>query len=190
MVEAIVESEQLTHMKNTKTLVLGGIRSGKSRLAERFAIQSHLPVIYIATATIDDAEMQARIALHRANRPSHWQVIEEPVYLANLLGQLADAQHCLLVDCLTHWLTNLLTHRNGMLFDQEHTAFLSILPTLPGRIILVGNETSMGIIPMGELTRRYCDEAGKLHQLVARQCDEVILTVAGLPHYLKGNPGD
>lgn len=88
MVEAIVESEQLTHMKNTKTLVLGGIRSGKSRLAERFAIQSHLPVIYIATATIDDAEMQARIALHRANRPSHWQVIEEPVYLANLLGQL------------------------------------------------------------------------------------------------------
>ncbi len=178
-------------MTNTKTLILGGIRSGKSRLAERIAIQSHCPVIYIATATVEDAEMQARIALRRANRPSHWQVIEEPLCLANLLGQLADAHHCLLVDCLTFWLTNLLTHQDDMLFDQEHSAFLSVLPTLPGRIILVGNETSMGVMPMMEaLTRRYCDEAGKLHQLVARQCDQVILTVAGLPHYLKGNPCD
>ncbi len=175
---------------NTKTLILGGIRSGKSRLAERIASQSHFPVTYVATATIDDAEMQARIALRRANRPSHWQVVEEPLHLANLLGQLADAHHCLLVDCLTLWLTNLLTHQDGMLFDQEHSTFLSVLPTLPGRIILVGNETGMGVIPMGTLTRRYCDEAGKLHQLVARQCDQVILTVVGLPHYLKGAPCD
>ncbi|MCB1936764.1 MAG: bifunctional adenosylcobinamide kinase/adenosylcobinamide-phosphate guanylyltransferase [Nitrosomonas sp.] len=177
-------------MTTYKTLVLGGIRSGKSRFAERLAIQSHLPVTYIATATIEDAEMHARIALLRANRPTHWQVIEEPLNLANLMGQLADEQHCLLVDCLTLWLANLLTHQEGHLFDQEHTAFLSVLPTLPGRIILVSNETSMGVIPMEELSRRYYDEAGKLHQLVARQCDQVILSVAGLPHYLKGNPCD
>lgn len=173
-------------MTHNKTLVLGGIRSGKSRLAERLAMQTHLPVSYIATATIDDAEMQARIALHRANRPGHWRVYEEPHNLADLMGQLADEKHCLLVDCLSLWLTNLLIHQEDGLFDHEHTAFLSMLPTLPGRIILVSNENNMGIVPMGELTRRYCDEAGKLHQLVARQCDQVILTVAGLPHYLKG----
>lgn len=173
-----------------KTLILGGIRSGKSRLAERFATHSHMPVVYIATATIEDAEMQTRIALHRANRPNHWQVVEEPLALANVMAQCADEDHCLLVDCLTLWLTNLLTRQGGILFDQELAAFLSVLPTLPGRIILVGNETSMGVIPMGELTRRYCDEAGKLHQLMARQCDQVILTVAGLPHYLKGDPCD
>jgi len=178
-------------MNNDRTLVLGGIRSGKSRLAERIATHTHMPVIYIATATVEDAEMQARIALHRANRPTHWQVIEEPLYLANLIGQLADEQHCLLIDCLSQWLTNLLTHQDGKLFDQEHTAFLSILSSLPGRIILVSNETSMGIMSMDcELTHRYCDEAGKLHQLVARQCNQVILTIAGLPHYLKGNPYD
>jgi len=177
-------------MTNDKTLILGGIRSGKSRLAERMAIQTHLPVTYIATATIDDAEMQARIALYRANRPTHWQVIEEPIYLADLLGQLADNQHCLLVDCLSHWLMNLLTHQGSRLFEQELAAFLSILPTLPGCIMLVSNETGMGIVTDHELTRRYCDEVGKLHQLIARQSDQVILTVAGLPHYLKGSASD
>jgi adenosylcobinamide kinase/adenosylcobinamide-phosphate guanylyltransferase len=174
-------------MTNSKTFILGGIRSGKSRLAERLAIQSHLPVIYIATATIQDAEMQARIELHRANRPAHWQVMEEPLQLAAVLSQQAAENHCLLVDCLTLWLTNLLLHQDSTVFEREHAAFLSVLPTLPGRIILVSNETNMGVIPMGELSRRYCDEAGKLHQLIARQCEQVILTVAGLPHYLKGS---
>ena len=175
-------------MINSKTLILGGVRSGKSRLAERLAIQSHLPVIYIATATIEDAEMQARIELHRANRPAHWQVMEESLQLATELARLAAENHCLLVDCLTLWLTNLLLHQDSTVFEREYTSFLSVLPTLPGRIILVSNETNMGIIPMGELSRRYCDEAGRLHQLVARQCEQVILMVAGLPHYLKGNP--
>ena len=173
-----------------KTLILGGIRSGKSRLAERFATHSHMPVVYIATATIEDDEMQARIALHRANRPHHWQVVEEPLALASVMEKCSGEERCLLVDCLTLWLTNLLTRHDGTRFDQELAGFLSVLPTLPGRIILVSNETSMGVVPMGELTRRYCDEAGKLHQLMARQCDQVILTVAGLPHYLKGEPCD
>lgn len=177
-------------MTGGKTLILGGVRSGKSRLAERLAMHSHLPITYIATATIEDAEMQARIALHRANRPTHWQVIEEPLQLAAVLSQQAAENHCLLVDCLTLWLTNLLMHPDSAVFEHEHAALLSVLPTLPGRIILVSNETNMGVIPMGELSRRYCDEAGKLHQLVARQCEQVILMVAGLPHTIKGNPCD
>lgn len=173
-------------MTSTKTLILGGVRSGKSRLAERLATESRLPVTYVATATIEDEEMRERIAFHRARRPGHWQVIEEPLELASVLSQHANSECCLLVDCLTLWLTNLLTHPDTARFDTERSAFLTVLPHLTGRLILVSNETNMGIIPMGELSRRYCDEAGKLHQEIAQHCDQVVLTIAGLPLLLKG----
>ena len=173
-------------MLDTKTLILGGVRSGKSRLAERLATESQWPVIYIATATIADEEMRARIAAHRVRRPDHWQVIEEPLALASVLNQYAKTDHCVLVDCLTLWLTNLLMHADASRFESERSALLNVLPHLTGKLILVSNETNMGIIPLGELSRRYCDEAGKLHQEIAQCCDQVVLTVAGLPLMLKG----
>ena len=173
-------------MLDTKTLILGGVRSGKSRLAERLATESQWPVIYIATATIADEEMRARIAAHRVRRPDHWQVIEEPLALASVLSQFAKTDHCVLVDCLTLWLTNLLMHADASRFESERSALLNVLPHLTGKLILVSNETNMGIIPLGELSRRYCDEAGKLHQEIAQYCDQVVLTVAGLPLMLKG----
>jgi len=169
------------------TLILGGVRSGKSRLAERLARESGLQVSYIATATADDAEMQRRIEAHRLGRPDNWQVIEEPVCLAETLIEQAASGRCVLVDCLTLWLTNLLTAADEQVFVRERAALLSVLPTLPGQIIFVSNETNMGIMPMGELSRRYCDEAGRLHQEIAQACDRVVLTVAGLSHVLKGN---
>lgn len=143
-------------------------------------------MIYIATATAEDNEMQQRIAIHQAHRPEHWGLIEEPLYLAKVLNQQATAAHCLLVDCLTLWLTNLLLAKDVTLFDRERDALLAVLPTLAGQIIVVSNETNMGITPMGKLSRRYCDEAGRLHQDLAQVCDRVILTVAGLPQVLKG----
>lgn len=175
-------------MTATKTLILGGVRSGKSRLAERLALESGLPVTYIATATGDDAEMRARITAHRARRPDHWQVIEEPLQLAAVLTQQVHEERCLLVDCLTLWLTNWLMHPQAVRLDAERAAFLQALSQATGRLILVSNETNMGIIPLGELSRRYCDEAGQLHQAVAQRCDQVILTAAGLPLVLKGEP--
>jgi len=169
-----------------KNLILGGIRSGKSRLAERLATDSGLPVTYLATATAQDTEMETRIAAHRERRPAHWQLVEEPLHLATVLQQHAAPNHCVLVDCLTLWLTNLLTHADPQYLAQEREALCSVFPQLEGEIILVSNETNMGIVPLGELSRRYCDEAGTLHQALAKQCDRVILTVAGLPHCLKG----
>ncbi len=169
-----------------KELILGGVRSGKSRLAEQHALATGLPVTYIATATAEDEEMRARIAHHQAQRSSHWQLLEEPIGLAAALQHAAKKDHCVLVDCLTLWLTNLLCVEDGTRMQQEIAALLQILPDLPGHIILVSNETGMGVVPLGELTRRYCDEAGRLHQALALSCERVILTVAGLPLHLKG----
>jgi adenosylcobinamide kinase/adenosylcobinamide-phosphate guanylyltransferase len=169
-----------------KTLILGGVRSGKSRLAERLAVESGLRVTYIATATAGDDEMRARIAAHRARRPDDWHLIEEPVRLATALQAHATAGHCILVDCLTLWLTNLLMAEDSCSLERERAALRDVLPGLPGQLILVSNETNMGVMPLGELTRRYCDEAGRLHQDLAQLCERVILTVAGLPHILKG----
>ena len=167
-------------------LILGGARSGKSRLAEKLASDSALPVIYIATSQPLDGEMNQRVALHRQRRPAHWGLIEEPVELARVLRENAAPGRCLLVDCLTLWLTNLL-----MLEDAERLAFerdqlLESLAVLPGEIIFVSNETGLGVVPLGELTRRYVDEAGWLHQALAERCQRVVLTVAGLPLTLKG----
>lgn len=173
-------------MINRQTLILGGVRSGKSRLAERIAFESRLPVTYIATATAQDEEMRQRIMAHQERRPVEWHVIEAPFKLAAALSSQTIAECCVLVDCLTLWLTNLLMADDTALFERELKAFLTLLPTLSNRIIMVSNETNMGIIPMGALSRRYCDEAGRLHQELAQQCDQVILTVAGLPHILKG----
>ena len=169
-----------------RTLILGGARSGKSRLAEHMAQESQLAVTYIATAQAQDMEMAQRIAAHRTRRQAHWTSVEEPFALAAALLAYAAPERCLLVDCLTLWLTNLLLHPDVAMFDRERAALLATLPGLPGQIILVSNETGMGIVPLGELTRRYCDEAGWLHQELATRCERVLLTVAGIPLTLKG----
>ncbi len=170
-----------------QALILGGARSGKSRYAERLAQQSDHEVIYVATAQARDAEMQERITHHRATRPAHWQTLEEPLALALTLQNHAAPQRLLLVDCLTLWLTNLLCLEDVQRLQTETNALREILPRLPGHIILVSNEVGLGIVPMGELTRRYVDEAGRLHQQLAAQVETVVLMVAGLPQVLKGN---
>ncbi|AZF11931.1 Adenosylcobinamide kinase [Pseudomonas sp. R2-37-08W] len=167
-------------------LILGGARSGKSRLAEKLAGASGLPVMYIATSQPLDAEMNQRVALHRARRPDHWGLIEEPIELARVLRDNAAAERCLLVDCLTLWLTNLLMLEDPERLASERDQLLDTLAALPGQIIFVSNETGLGVVPLGELTRRYVDEAGWLHQALAERCQRVVLTVAGLPLTLKG----
>lgn len=169
-------------------LILGGARSGKSRLAEKLAAESGLQVSYIATAQAWDGEMARRIAHHRSSRPDHWALVEEPLELARALRDNAAPGRCLLVDCLTLWLTNLLMLEDDSRLAMQRDAFLECLGELPGRIILVSNETGLGVVPLGELTRRYVDEAGWLHQAVAERAERVQFCVAGLPMLLKGEP--
>lgn len=166
-------------------LILGGARSGKSRFAERLAAESGLAVTYIATSQALDGEMTARIAHHRERRPAHWALVEEPLQLARVLREQAAVNRCLLVDCLTLWLTNLLMLDDAMRLAEERDALLECLDGLPGRILLVSNETGLGVVPLGELTRRYVDEAGWLHQAVAERAQRVTFMVAGLPMTLK-----
>ncbi len=168
-----------------KELILGGARSGKSALAEQRAAAMGGTVTYIATAVAGDAEMAARIEHHRKCRPAHWHVIEEPLRLAGVLQQHAVQGGCLLVDCLTLWLSNLLAEGEPLL-QQEQEALLTCLPELPGDILLVSNEVGMGVVPLGELSRQFVDEAGRLHQRLAAVCDRVTLVVAGLEQRLKG----
>ncbi|WP_428622511.1 bifunctional adenosylcobinamide kinase/adenosylcobinamide-phosphate guanylyltransferase [Sedimenticola sp.] len=171
-----------------KQLILGGARSGKSSLAERLAKESGEEVIYIATAALaeSDIEMDQRIRVHRDRRPETWLTIEEPVNLSGALSQHCGVGRFLIVDCLTLWLSNILLMEEGRHFRAQTAALIRLLPELPGNLILVGNEVGMGIVPMGEISRRFQDESGWLHQQLAQLCDRVILTVAGLPLTLKG----
>lgn len=172
--------------KSSTYLILGGARSGKSHYAETLTQDDpSMDVIYIATATALDDEMQERINHHQKDRPSHWLTIEEPILLAQTLKQHAQENRILLVDCLTLWITNLLTHQNQTLLKIEVKSLLNCISNLPGQVILVSNEVGMGIIPMGELTRRYVDEAGRLHQQLAQKVNTVTLMVAGLPNMIK-----
>lgn len=169
-------------------LILGGARSGKSRLAERFASNSGLAVTYIATSQPLDGEMSERIRHHRARRPSEWALVEEPLELARVLRDHASDERCLLVDCLTLWLTNLLMLDDPARLADERAALIDCLAALPGRVLLVSNESGLGVVPLGELSRRYVDEAGWLHQALAERCERVVFTMAGLPMILKGEP--
>lgn len=183
-----------------KELIIGGARSGKSALAERRAAESGLAVTYVATSQAGDGEMARRIAHHRARRPAHWGCAEEPVRLAAALEEHAAPNTCLLVDCLTLWLSNLFFAGRAAaqaeageavdcpLLAGETAALLELLPRLPGRIILVSNEVGWGIVPMNPLARLFADEQGRLNQRVAAACDRVTLVAAGLPLALK-EPG-
>ncbi len=171
-----------------KKLILGGIRSGKSRYAQQLALNTALPVTYIATATIEDEEMAKRIEAHRANRPKHWKVIEEPLALAKVIKEEDKQNQCLIVDCLTLWLTNLLCKNpaiNEHELRKEYASLSKILQNAYGHIILISNEVNMSIIPNNPLSRRFIDEIGHLHQILAEICDNVIWMVAGLPQILK-----
>lgn len=173
-------------------LIVGGARSGKSRLAVEWA-NARPPVAYVATATVDegDAEMTARIARHRSERPEGWTTLEVARDLEACLPALATEGGSVIVDCVTLWVTNLVLGLGGgdALTDE---AVLDLVERTAAaargraRVIWVSNEVGSGIIPLDALARRFADLQGLVNQRLAALCDHVYLCVAGLPMPLKG----
>ncbi|MCS4505269.1 Bifunctional adenosylcobalamin biosynthesis protein CobP [wastewater metagenome] len=165
-----------------RELVLGGVKSGKSRYAESRAAET-ADVVYVATACAGDDAMAERIRRHRDRRPVHWRTRETDMDLAGVLAGEAAPGRCLLVDCLTLWLTRFLEQPDA--WPDARTDLLDALPGLPGRVLMVSNDVGGGVIPADAVSRWFVDEAGRLHQAVAERCERVALVTAGLPQILK-----
>ena len=164
-------------------LLVGGARSGKSRLALERAQALPGELVYLATGEALDAEMSDRIARHRAERGPRWRTVEAPLDLSAAITRESREDNVVLVDCLTLWLSNLILGERDV---QVATA--SLLEALAGRrgtVLLVSNEVGMGIVPDNALARRFRDEAGRLNQAVARVADEVLFVCAGLALRMK-----
>ena len=173
---------------NSVILVLGGVRSGKSRYAQQLAQRSSR-VAFIATAERrDDEEMRLKIERHRSERPTHWKTIEEPLQLAPRVVAAAFDHDAILVDCLTLYASNLLeAFSDPLQAEQQVEQLCHALLTVPCQVILVSNEVGSGVVPAYALGRRFRDLVGEINQRVAAVADTVLLLVAGLPLVLKGS---
>ncbi len=169
------------------TFVLGGVRSGKSRFAQRVA-SGFGSVVFIATAKPSDPEMELRIERHRKSRPATWQTHEVPVDLDVAISSLQDPNQLAVIDCLTVYLANVMSKAQGQESAiKEHTERLcSALEETKASIILVSNEVGSGVHAATATGRIYCDLLGELNQRVAALADNVILMVAGIPVPVKG----
>jgi adenosylcobinamide kinase/adenosylcobinamide-phosphate guanylyltransferase len=170
-------------------LVLGGVRSGKSRYAQQLA-QFANRVTFVATAErLDDEEMLKKIERHRDERPSHWKTIEEPLNLGHTVRSAAPDCDVLLIDCLTLFASNLLeAHGEDVALAQPRIDDLCVaLQSASCTVILVSNEVGSGVVPAYALGRRFRDLVGEINQLVAAVADSVFFMIAGLPIALKGS---
>ena len=182
------------------TLILGGARSGKSRYAQSLG-GSSASVVYIATARsgddVGDQEMGERIARHRADRPAHWQTIEEPLDLARAVRE-APGEAILLIDCITLWISNLMWEQSGLSAAALERQLLAQIDELidalrkraesspaAGEVVMVSNEVGGGLVPEHPVGRAFRDLHGFANQRLAEAADKVIFIVAGLPLQLK-----
>ena len=166
------------------TMVFGGASSGKSYFAEQFVIAADCRHHYIATAQAHDAEMEAKIDEHRRDRAADgWHTIEEPLDLATALAQVPGGD-AVLIDCATMWLSNLLMSDRDVALETEK--LLDALAQTPGPVVVVSNETGLGIVPENALARRFRQAQGRLNCQLAARADTVIQVSVGLPLVLKG----
>jgi adenosylcobinamide kinase/adenosylcobinamide-phosphate guanylyltransferase len=170
------------------TLVLGGVRSGKSRYAQQLA-ERESRVVFVATAKASDDEMHRKIERHRRERPAEWITVEEPLELVQVLAQKARDCDVMVVDCLTVFAANLLETEgeDQSAIERRVEALCVALQSASCSVVLVSNEVGSGVVPAYPLGRRYRDLLGEINQSVARIADDVVLMVAGLPLALKGH---
>ena len=168
-------------------LITGGQRSGKSTKAEELALSLSPNPVYLATAHIWDEEFRERVRIHQERRGPQWTNIEEEMYLSchDMTGRVV------VIDCVTLWLTNLISIEHGTLnmehclekAKEEFDAFTSKDATY----IFVTNEIGSGGVSTNALQRRFTDLQGWMNQYIASKADEVILMVSGIPIKIKDN---
>ncbi len=185
-------------MNKQLILILGGARSGKSRLAERLAGEMGRRVLYLATAEAGDTEMQERIARHRARRPETWRTVEAPACVGEALAREAGDAEVVLLDCLTLLASNLLMalgdepdeEAAAARLEGEIDALLAAYESGTASLIIVSNEVGWGLVPPYPLGRVYRDILGRAHQRLAARADRAYLVVAGIPLDLKALQAD
>ena len=161
------------------TLLIGGARAGKSALALRRAREQGGPVVFVATAEARDADMAERIARHRAERDPVWATVEAPVDLAGALAA-APAEACVVVDCLTLWVANLLEREDAEI-ERLAAEAAGLAAGRAGPTIAVSNEVGMGVVPASAMGRRYRDLLGRVNAVWAERAAAAALVVAGRP---------
>ncbi len=179
------------------TLILGGARSGKSRFAQQLATQHGGKVLFVATGQALDEEMATRIAAHRRERPSGWRTVEAPVGVGAAINEAARGEEVVVVDCITLLVSNVMAQYGeegeevdaelvGKKVTQEVAGLVQCVQGSPADFVLVSNEVGTGLVPANRLARVYRDVLGRANQELARQADEVLLMVAGIPMTVKG----
>jgi len=163
-----------------KALFIGGIKSGKSFLAEKYALNhAREKPIYLATTEFIDSEMSQRIQQHKLQRAENFETIEEPLQLTNTITNCEDI---VLVECVSMWINNMLYHEKNF---EDIKQEIDSLMTLEKNIIFVLNDVGSGIIPDNKLAREFIDISGKVSQLIAQKSDEVFHVIAGIGTKIK-----
>jgi len=177
-------------MSNKIILIIGGARSGKSRLGEELVTQAEGTHFYIATAPVLDDEMAERVRRHRARREAKsWTTIEEERNLAGAV-RLASSEDAgaVLIDCLTLWINNLLYENPDLTEDAMSDKTRELIDALrlgPPLCAAVINEVGLGLVPESPLSRRFRDLSGRCAQLIAAEADEVYFMIAGIAKRIK-----
>lgn len=163
-----------------KALFIGGIKSGKSLLAEEYTLKyAKVKPYYLATTEFIDEEMNERIKVHKIQRAELFVTLEEPMELENILKQQEDI---VLVECISMWINNMLYRKKT--YEQIRSEIVQILE-LKQSIVFVLNDVGSGIIPENELARKYIDISGKISQIIAKECTEVFHVIAGIGTKIK-----
>ncbi len=170
-------------MSGSVTLILGGAASGKSAFAEKICISSEKTRVYWATSQIFDDEVKAKVERHILQRGANWTTIEEPLSPRVALNALGRDQICLM-DCATMWLTNHLLADHDL--GTAQSELFREIDSCAADLVIVSNETGMGIVPENALARRFREAQGRLNIAIAERADRVVLVSAGLPLVLKG----
>lgn len=177
------------------TLIIGGARSGKSETAETLAVESGLPVRYIATLSPSnaDAEMIERIERHRKRRPPSWTVIEAPLEVHEAINNLTAEPAAVIIDCVSLLVSNLILEKPNVqtryIEQHVHSSLQKLMASISQRsdlfFIVVTGEVGMGVIPENQMARLYADILGVSNQMLAAAAQEVWLVNCGLKIKLK-----